>query len=436
MDLAEAVATPVPSLREMTPAEEDGMLREDGVREVLARLQRGERIKTIAREVGVARNTVKRWQRLGGWRPRPPVARPCQIDPYRPFIAQRGPEVNWNGRVLHRELQGVGFAGTYQQVQRAIQPLRADRAWATVATVRFETSPGQQAQVDFGQTRLWIGDRCERIHVFVMTLSYSRRLWVQAYPHEQLRALLDGHEQAFQHFGGVPLTCLYDNPRTLVLGRRERQVLWHPVVEDFARYYGYTPRACQPYRAQTKGKVESGVKYVKRNALAGRRFASWEALNAWLQEWMVTVADQRVHGTTHERPIERFARETLTPLGQRAPYHYERVRLRRVPADALVAIAAARYSVPVEYVGTTVSVQETSSHYELFHGGTCIARHAKTTRHAVVMDPAHYRGLLRPSGPAATPRPPQWDPGYGDLGEVMVRDLALYAAMAEPGGAS
>lgn len=107
-----------------------------------------------------------------------------------------------------------------------------------------------------------------------------------------------------------------------------------------------------------------------------------------------------------------------------------------VPADALVAIAAARYSVPVEYVGTTVHVQETSHHDEIFHGGTCIARHAKTTRHAVVVDRAHYRGLLRPGEPAAMPRPPQWDPGYGDLGEVMVRDLALYAAVAELGGAS
>ncbi len=91
---------------------------------------------------------------------------------------------------------------------------------------------------------------------------------------------------------------------------------------------------------------------------------------------------------------------------------------------------------PVEYVGTTVHVQESSRHYEIFHGGICIARHAKSTRHAVVVDRAHYRGLLRAGGPAATPRPPQWDPGFGDLGEVMVRDLALYAAVAEPGGAS
>ena len=100
MELAETVTTPVPSSRETTPTGEDGMLREDGVREVLARLQRGERIKAIARELGVARNTVKRWQRLGGWRPRPPGNRPCQIDPYRRFVECRGPEVNWNGRVL------------------------------------------------------------------------------------------------------------------------------------------------------------------------------------------------------------------------------------------------------------------------------------------------------------------------------------------------
>ncbi len=121
MELAETVTTPVPSSRETSPTEEDGMLREDGVREVLARLQRGERIKAIARALGVARNTVKRWQRLGaGVHARRDTALVRPIP---------GPEVNWNGRVLHRELQALGFAGTYQQVQRAIQPLRVDRAW-------------------------------------------------------------------------------------------------------------------------------------------------------------------------------------------------------------------------------------------------------------------------------------------------------------------
>jgi transposase len=411
------------------------MLREDTVQEVLARLARGEGVKTIARELGVDRKTVKRWRRLGQWQPRQGRARPRGLAPYLERLAQRGPEVSWNAVVLHRELAGLGFGGSVQQVRRAIRPWRAEARWAAVATLRYETGPGEQAQVDFGQRQVWIGERCEGVHLLVVTLGYSRRLWVRAYPHERLSALLDGHERAFRHFGGVPLTCLYDNPRTLVLGRRERAVRWHPVAEDFARYYGFTPRACQPYRARTKGKVESGVKYVKRNALAGRRFASWEALNAWLEEWMVTVADQRIHGTTHERPIDRFARETLTPLGARAPYRYEQERVRRVPADALVTIGAARYSVPVQYVGATVTVHETATHYEIFQGPVCLARHAKAPRHTVVMERTHYQGLFRPAGAAPAAGPPQWDPLYQPGGDVMIRDLAQYAAVAEAGGA-
>ena len=300
------------------------MLREDTVQEILARLARGEEIKVIARELGVDRKTVKRWRRLGRWHPRQGRPRARGLDPYLARLAQRGPEVGWNAVVLHRELEGLGFAGSVQQVRRAIRPWGAEARWAATATMRYETGPGEQAQVAFGQLRVWIGEGCKRVHLFVLTLGYSRRLWVRAYPHERLSALLDGHERAFRHFGGVPLTCLYDNPRTLVLGRREQAVHWHPVAEDFARYYGCTPRACQPYRARTKGKVESGVKYVKRNALAGRRFPSWDALNTWLEAWVATVADQRLHGTTHERPIDRFARETLTPLGVRSPYRYER----------------------------------------------------------------------------------------------------------------
>ena len=424
---------PVGSPSRAHPSTEEPMLREDVVRELLARLERGEGVKPIARELGVDRKTVKRWRQVGQWR-RQVRRRARLIDPFIPFIEQRGPEVGWNCAVLHRELRALGYRAGVLQVQRYVQPRRAARRWAAVATVRFETAPGQQGQVDFGQLRLWIGERPETAHLFVFTLGYSRRLWVQAYPHERLDVVLAAHEGAFHHFGGLPLECLYDNARTQVLGREAGRVLWHPVFEDFTRYWGFTPRACQPYRAQTKGKTESGVKYVKRNALAGRRFGSWAGLNDWLLEWMATVADVRVHGTTHERPLDRFAQETLTPIGSRPAYQYERVRLRQVPADALVAIGAARYSVPVQYVGATVTVHESATHYVLFHAGERIAQHAKAPRHAVVMDPAHYAGLLRLRGATAPPRPPQWDPAYHQLGEVEIRDLATYAALAEMGG--
>lgn len=335
--------------------------------------------------------------------------------------------------VLLRELRAQGFTGGYQQVQRALQPLRTTRQWAARATVRFETGPGEQAQIDFGQLQVWIADVETPVHFFVVTLGFSRRAVAYAYRNERLDTLLDGHERALRHFGGVPLSCLYDNPRTITTGRAAGHVLWHPRFEDFARYYGFTPRACQPYRARTKGKVESGVKYVKRNALAGRRFASWATLDAWLEEWAATVSDVRVHGTTHERPIDRFARDTLPPLGHQPPYHDTAPRRRIVAADALVAIAAGRYSVPVRYVGHTVDVRETATHDVIVAGDTCIAQHAKAGRHAVVMEPAHYAGLLRPG---ALPRTdaPQWDPAYHGLGAVEIRDLAIDDALTTLGG--
>ncbi len=414
---------------------EERMLRGDLVREIVARKERGEGVKQIARELGVDRKTVKRWLRLGSWQPRRPRLVPKGIDRFAEFIERRAPEVGFNAVVLHRELKSLGFAGGYDQVRRFMRPRRLERRWSELATIRFETGPGEQAQVDYGQLWIWIGAQPEKVHLFVFTLGYSRRLYAHAYRHERLTSLLDGHERAFRWFGGVTLTCLYDNPRNLVLGRRENKVLWHPQFEDFARYYAFTPRACQPYRARTKGKVESGVKYVKRNALAGRRFASWEDLNAWLERWSLEVADLRIHGTTHERPMDRFAHEQLTPLGTRAPYHYERVQTRRVANDALVTIGASRYSVPVEYVGATVSVHESLGEYEFFHKDRLIARHKKSARHSVVMEPAHYAGLLRAGGnkSAGTP-PPRFDPYFGELGEVMVRDLKLYELISQSEG--
>jgi transposase len=168
----------------ITHSGEEPMLGADTVQEVLARLARGEGVKALARELGVDRKTVKRWRRLGQWRPRQGRPRPRGVDPYLERLAQRGPEVGWNAMVLHRELQGLGFSGSVQQVRRAIRPWRAEVARAAMATVRYETGPGEQAQVDFGQLRIWIGEGSERVHLFVLTLGYSRRLWVRAYPHE------------------------------------------------------------------------------------------------------------------------------------------------------------------------------------------------------------------------------------------------------------
>ena len=165
---------------------EERMLRADMVAEIVARAERGEGSRRIARELGVDRKTVRHWLKAGQWQPRQYRPRPHAIDPYVGFIERRGPEVGWNGVVLQRELTGLGFVGGYQQVQRYIKPLRDRRRWAELATVRFETEPGEQAQVDFGQLTLWIGEQPEVVHLYVFTLGYSRRLFTFAYPNERL----------------------------------------------------------------------------------------------------------------------------------------------------------------------------------------------------------------------------------------------------------
>src|ERR1700683_5064534 len=250
----EAARDRIVSLSTASGAAEERMLGADLVSEMVARKDRGEGIKQIARELGVDRKTVKRWLRLGAWQPRQAQHRGRQLDRFASFIERRAPEVGFNSAVLHRELQGLGFTGGIVQVQRWLRPQREQRKWSELTTVRFETGPGEQAQVDYGQLKIWIGAQVERVHLFVFTLGYSRRLYAHAYRHERLTSLLDGHERAFRWFGGVTLRCPHADRSNLVVGRREHKVLWHPQFEDLARYYGFTPRACQSSRARPQGK--------------------------------------------------------------------------------------------------------------------------------------------------------------------------------------
>lgn len=408
------------------------MVTETIVEQVVQALARGEAVAAVARAYGLDRKTVRTWRQSGEYRPRVRRATTSQLDPYRAWMTARAPEVAYNAAVLHRELREQGFLGSAVIVRRAVQPLRL-AAGPSVATVRFETAPGAQAQVDFGQVRVWIDEVLVPAQIFVMTLGYSRRSFAVGFPRQRLREWLAGHEQAFQHFGGVTDTVVVDNAKAMVLRHTRGATTWHPTYADFAGYYGFRPWACAPYRPQTKGKVESGVKYVGRNALAGKRFHSWAHLNAWLVEWVTTIADQREHGTTHEVPAVRFAQEALTPLDARPPYAWAHVRERVVATDALVSIDGARYSVPASLVGTTVTVREHATDFTIWHQDAVVATHVRHARRQVVMLPAHYAGLLRVDRTPLAHQPPQYDPRYPASSEVVVRDLAVYERFAELG---
>lgn len=302
--------------------------------------------------------------------------------------------------------------------------------------VRFETGPGEQAQVDWGSTLAWIGEVLVRIHVFTMVLGYSRRLFARAYLGEGLGALLDGHEKAFEHFGGRCRTVLYDNPRTIVLSRDQEtgRVEWNQGFKDRMEFYGLEVKLCRYYRAQTKGKVESGVKYVKRNGLKGQRFRSLDELNEYLCNWCLTVADQRVHGTTHERPAERFERErdALLAVDLRPAPPRERMEKRKVPKDAFVAVETNRYPVPFGWVGQEVTVRILFEEIVVHGPGEESVRHRRLMgQHEVARWLGPPRSLaVRPKPSEQTP--PRHNQGSDEqLGHVEVRPLEVYESFVE-----
>jgi hypothetical protein len=217
---------------------------------------------------------------------------------------------------------------------------------------------------------------------------------------QKLGTLLRLHEEAFRQLGGVPEEILYDRMKTVWLDTDERgEIVWHPVFLDFARYWGFTPRLCRPYRPQTKGKVESSVRYVRRNflcGLQGKEPSGLDELNAELRQWAWKVANQRVHGTTHEVVSERWQSERAQLLGtdHRPSYPYTDDELRKVGRDAYVSWQGSRYSVPWQFVGRSVWVRERAGDVEVHYGEQKIAAHNKTLReHLTSTQPEHHRGI-------------------------------------------
>jgi transposase len=387
---------------------------------------RGWGSKAIARELGVARNTVRRYRRhpvVAGHQVRAP--RRLTEDVVHEAQALYTSVAEHNAVVVHRLLRDQGRTIGLRTVQRAVAPVRQAQRAADVATVRVETAPGAQMQVDFGEKRVTIAGTAVTVFLLVAVLSYSRRTFVKAFLHERQDDWREGIAGAFTHFGGVVLTVLGDNARALVRGRDRATgtVTFHSGYLAFCRDWDVQPRACAPYRARTKGKVESGVKFVKRNALAGRTFASFAALEQYLAQWM-DEADQRVHGTTHERPWDRFMRDeqaALRPLPARPlPRREQRLR-RRVASDAFVDVETVRYSVPYQLVRDHVDVAIDEQTVRIFHGTDLVAMHPRSREpFARIVEPAHLAGLWRVAAP---PEP------VCETLSALGRSLAEYAAV-------
>jgi len=385
------------------------MVAAEVVRQMAQLAQLGWGAKRIARELGVARNTVRRYLRGARAEVQEHLAarrldEAARAEAWRLYDG----EAEGNAVVVARLLREQSIAASVRTVQRAVEERRRSQRASQVATVRFETAPGEQMQVDVGQRLVSIAGNLVRVFFVCAVLGFSRRLFVRAFLSARQDDWREGIAGAFERFGGVPRTLLIDNDGALVIGRDEatQTARLHPAFAAFCRDFGVEARVCRPYRARTKGKTESGVKYITRNAIAGRAFGSSAEFEGHLDGWM-READERVHGTTHERPIDRFRREeaaALRPLPANPLPLRERHLRRKVANDALVDVDTVRYSVPHRLVRTGVEVLVGESEVRIYSGAELVATHARTIEpHTSVIDFAHYRGLWRapPQVPAA-----------------------------------
>jgi transposase len=414
------------------------MVEPDDVSAMLRLKQLGWGTRRNAAELGVSRTTVRDWLEAGGWRPYQQPVRAKALDGCEAWLRerfrQRFRQHRGNADVLRQELAAEkNLHVSLRTVERAVAAYRQELGAEARATVRFETPPGKQLQIDFGERLVEIGGIRIKVYLFVATLGYSRRLYVRAFRNERQESWFEGLESAFRAFGGVTEEVPFDNARALVVRHdvQTRALEFNAKLKAFAKHWRFTPKACAPYRARTKGKTENGVGYVKKNAVAGRTFATWWAFEAHLDRWTREIADVRIHGTTQEQPIERFQRDeakAMKDIGGIGPFQATRELTRTVQSDCCVEIDTNHYSVPWRLIGESVRVLVTADTVRVHHAGREVAVHERRTgRRERARETAHFdcvSGIGR--GHRARPRddmPPA----------SLLRPLTEYEALA--GGA-
>jgi transposase len=314
-------------------------------------------IAKLARQYGVSRQSIYNIMKAAS-EVEPRKARPSKLDPFKAYVEDRLEEFDLPATVLLHEIRELGYAGGITILKEYASDVKQDAVKQVIE--RFETLPGRQAQIDWGEcgTIIEHGEP-KRLYVFVMVLGYSRMLFAHFTTSSKQPALLACLREGFERVG-VPKELLVDNMKTAV----DRHALGEDVrfnrgFLDFCEHYGTLPVACPPYWPRAKGKVESGVQYVKRSFLTGRTFTTLDDLNQQLDAWLDRVANVRDHGTTGERPIDRYAREVdaLRPAAAVPRFDTRELMIRKVQSDSHVRLAGRAYSVPPRAVGRMVHVR-------------------------------------------------------------------------------
>ena len=360
----------------------------------------GETKAAAARRLGVSRPTVYRHlkKKDPGKKGTP---RPSKLDPFKEYIDARLKDYNLPATVLFEEIKKQGYTGGATILRQYVSKVKQKRV--TDLVERYETAPGHQAQLDWGECGRVLEDgTSKKLYVFVMLLGFSRMLFIRFTTSTRQHVLFECLKQGFECLG-IPRRLLIDNLKQAVDSHRTHEgPVFNRAFLDFCDHYGVMPTAAPPYWAQVKGKVERGVGYVKNSFLEGREFTDVPDLNQQAEAWLDTLANVRIHGTTKERPVDRHQKELAHLVGSGIyPAFDTRPSERRLVArDSRISFMGVRYSVDPLAVAKTVEVRPwgdlTGDSFDVYLDGQLVASHCRRLKgHPDVVLPEHEAAIRR-----------------------------------------
>ncbi len=409
------------------------MLRSRTVLTIHDLAAQGKSIYEIARTLGIARNTVRKYLRRGDTPPRRPP-RPSKLDPFKDQIRRWVTEDHLlNCETMLLRLRPLGYTGQVSILKDFVHPLRPPKA-GKCPVRRYETKPGEQLQFDWGEFRYVQETTTHKLFGFTAVLSYSRMRFVIFTKRCDGPTLIRSLMAACEYFGGLPQAMLTDRMKTVLLDTDGVSLVWQPQFADFMAAIGVTPRVCKPYTPQTKGKVERSIGVVKTSFWAGVQFTDVDDLNQQARQWCDARNQQR-HHTTHQRPIDRWREEPLAPLP--AAFAWERFATedRQVSWDGYLSYDGVLYGLPSDppVAGTTVQVREAQGMLRVWsQGRLLVALNKRASSGTMVPHPDQFRTVL----PAAAHQRTRTPLGrHVVVPELVRRSLAEYDALYQVGGA-
>jgi transposase len=403
------------------------MVRSGTVNTIREMARAGKPVRAIAKELGIARNTVRKYVRSSAAGVPRRKRKPSKLDPFKPQIrAWVEQDHLYSCETILRRVQALGYTGQLSILKDFVRPLRPPRAAARQQPVlRYETKPGEQLQFDWGEfvyEHEGVSHKeMHKVFGFTAVLGYSRMRFLTFAKRTDAPTLIRCLLEAFEYVGGVPQAVLTDRMKTVLLDVADGQLHWHPQFADRMTSLGVTMRVCKPYTPQTKGKVERSVGLVKSDFWPGVRFTDLDDLNRQALSWCDAL-NHRVHRTTHQRPSERLGEEGLRPLPDGWVWERFAAEERTVSLEGYVSYDGVLYGVPesAALVGRRVQVVERSGHVLIYASGRLLLRAPKEPRSGtVVTHPTQFahtpsaaaaRRIRTPVGhqlpaPAVTQRP-------------------------------